>query len=78
MARAIASALFCAAARSVTTTAAPTIFIDDENVTALAPTPDPTAAPTPVADHCSAGCCIARDRANFTGLVLGCIEAKFC
>ena len=26
----------------------------------------------------SAGCCIARDRANLTGLVLGCIEAKFC
>ena len=25
-----------------------------------------------------AGCCIARDRANLTGLVLGCIEAKFC
>ena len=24
------------------------------------------------------GCCIARDRASFTGLVLGCIEAKFC
>ena len=23
-------------------------------------------------------CCTARDRANFTGLVLGCIEAKFC
>ena len=22
--------------------------------------------------------CTARDRANFTGLVLGCIEAKFC
>ena len=26
----------------------------------------------------AAGCCIARDRANLTGLVLGCIEAKFC
>ena len=24
------------------------------------------------------GCCTARDRANLTGLVLGCIEAKFC
>ena len=25
-----------------------------------------------------AGCCIARDRASLTGLVLGCVEAKIC
>ena len=37
------------------------------------------AKPSWEVDDCwLAGCCIASDRANLTGLVLGCIEAKFC
>ena len=32
--------------------------------------------PGPASRSCR--CCAARDRANFTGLVFGCIEAKFC
>ena len=32
----------------------------------------------PLRRHLWPGCCIARGRANFTGLVLGCIEAKIC
>ena len=36
------------------------------------------AAPVRWAGLDFSGCCTARDRTNFTGLVLGCIEATFC
>ena len=51
---------------------------EEEELGLVDPAP-PRGAPAEGVGHLRGpGCCFARDRANLTGLVLGCIEAKFC